>query len=144
MSTHYELAVVGFDGANKRRVTQSPGWEMQPVWSPDGKRFAFLNERSGLLVAEEGLGGRAVYAGSGNVGGALRWSPDGAKILFAASTGGRDSYETTLYVVDVETALQGRTVDALTEIVVTEPFVNVTVGTFSPDGEQVVWAEGGG
>ena len=140
---HYELAIVGLDGDDRPRLPHMPGWDIEGVWSPDGKRFAFLNERSGLLVAEEGLGGRAVYAGSGNVRGALRWSPDGAKILFAAATGGRDSYEKTLYVVDVETALQGRTVDALTEIVVTEPFVNVTVGTFSPDGEQVVWGERG-
>ena len=134
----YELAVVGFDGANKRRLTHKAGWEISPVWSPDGRRFVYLHEQLRLIVAEEGAGERTVY--TGNSGG-LRWSPDGRKGLFRASTGGRDSYETTLYVVDVEAALEGSTADALTEIVVTEPLVRVTLGSFSPDGEQVVWGE---
>ena len=134
----YELAAVGLDGSERRRLTQAPGAELGAVWSPDGRRFAYASDGEGLLVGQEGSAGRRVVslrAGGG------RWSPDGRKLLFAASTGGRDSYETTLYVVEVETALEGRTVDALSAIVVTEPLVNVTVGSFSPDGEQIVWGE---
>ncbi len=142
----HELAVVGFDGADKRRLTHSREPELDPRWSPDGKRFAY--EGGGLRVAEEGSLGRRVFAGRWSnwgygSGDPWRWSPDGTKILLAASpsVSGR---EALLYVVDVETALQRRNADALTRIAVAEPHVSEgALGSFSPDGEQVVWAEGG-
>lgn len=142
----YELAVVALDGASKPNPIRALGSELGVVWSPDGRRFAYVHERDGLVVREEGSGGRVVRRGTVQLelsarAGGLRWSPDGTRILFSAYTGGRDSYETTLYVVDVNTALEAGASAALTAIVVTEPLVNVTVGSFSPDGEQVVWGE---
>ena len=41
----YELATVNIDGTDKRRLTQDPYFEHNPVWSPDGRKIALLDYR---------------------------------------------------------------------------------------------------
>ena len=41
----YELATVNIDGTDKRRLTQDLYFEHNPVWSPDGRKIAFLDYR---------------------------------------------------------------------------------------------------
>ena len=41
-----ELYVVGADGGHLRRLTTSVANEASPTWSPDGKRIAFVSDRS--------------------------------------------------------------------------------------------------
>ncbi len=130
---HYELAVVGFDGANKRRLTYTGGdLELKPVWSPDGTRFAHEQEKEGLVIAEEGSGTHTVLrepvhrdwltAGWGG----LRWSRDGSRVLFTFGS---------LHIVDLETNERVR-IDAPEGGFVKE-------GSFSPDGNHMAWAEAG-
>jgi Tol biopolymer transport system component len=42
-----EIHVMNNDGTGARRLTESPGWDSQPAWSPGGTRIAFASDRSG-------------------------------------------------------------------------------------------------
>jgi TolB protein len=51
-SLNSEIYVVDADGGNLRRLTTSVANEASPTWSPDGKRIAFVSDRSGRNVHE--------------------------------------------------------------------------------------------
>ncbi|MEM1042355.1 MAG: winged helix-turn-helix domain-containing protein [Bacteroidota bacterium] len=77
----------------------STAFDAHPQISPDGRRVAFVSERSGtpqVWVAErDGSRPRAVTDLPGVVG-AARWSPDGTRLAFA-TRGGADA---DVYVID--------------------------------------------
>ena len=96
----YRLYVLNADGSGLRDLTRKlgrsrgpgPGPASDPVWSPDGRKIAFvrLNTRLGVYVVNaDGSGMRnltpkpmgAAYA-------APAWSPDGRKIAFASERDG--------------------------------------------------------
>jgi dipeptidyl aminopeptidase/acylaminoacyl peptidase len=79
---------VASDGSASHQLTQGPGTDNSPRWSPDGKRLAFISNRSGspqVHVLPEG-GGEAAQLGrlSGAVSD-LRWMPDGQALVVTAS-----------------------------------------------------------
>ncbi len=42
-----EIYVMDANGANQTRLTNNVGWDLDPAWSPDGKKIAFDTERDG-------------------------------------------------------------------------------------------------
>jgi TolB protein len=78
-----DVFAVGLDGRPECRVIASPGNDQSPSWSPDGRRFAYLNqaiEESRILVADaDGANARQIT----DVGRwfAPQWSPDGLHVL---------------------------------------------------------------
>ncbi len=42
-----EIYVMDANGDNQRRLTNSPGQDSAPAWSPDGQRIAFYSAREG-------------------------------------------------------------------------------------------------
>jgi Tol biopolymer transport system component len=76
---HEHVYVVGADGKDTRRVTDSAMDDDRPSWSPDGRRLVF--SREGALFVAPAAGGKAHRLGHGF--GEARdpaWSPDGKLI----------------------------------------------------------------
>lgn len=79
--------VVSTTGGAPTQLTQS-GHDSSPVWSPDGRRIAFLSSRSGetqvyLLPLEGGEAQRLTKLSTG--ADLVKWSPDGKTIAFTSS-----------------------------------------------------------
>ena len=96
-----------------------------PSWSPDGEKIAF-----GVWIIDAGDNTEKKRLIDINAGSLLAWSRDGKKVAFA-DTG-------SIYIVDVQIALNGDTKDAL------KPIVNKAVYasdlSWSPDGKQLFFS----
>jgi dipeptidyl aminopeptidase/acylaminoacyl peptidase len=91
---HEDVYVVSPDGSGLRRLTDDPGADFDPSWSPDGRRIAYRHEGGGGDASAE------IYVMNAN--GSQKhnltrrpgqdhspaWSPDGRRIAFASVRGG--------------------------------------------------------
>lgn len=87
-----ELYLLNRRGKIARRLTASPGIDLSPCFSPDGRQVAFVSNRQGnpqiyLISSQGGPARRLTFSGSYNVSPA--WSPDGDRIAYASRQGGR-------------------------------------------------------
>ncbi len=83
---HAEIYVVRSDGSGLKRLTHSAsGVSHDPIWSPDGRKIAFMHfpEASLWVMNRDGSGQRLVGESEAGLPAAtFAWSPDGTKILF--------------------------------------------------------------
>ena len=82
-----EIYVADWNGRNSRRVTQSRGVDISPVWNPrTGRELAFVSDRSGTpqiyIMDAEGTDVRRIIQDGGSAQNPS-WSPDGQNIAFA-------------------------------------------------------------
>lgn len=78
------------EGGKATVLTSGPAWEVRPVWSPDGRRIAFISDRTGtdevFVMAADGSG-KVTQVTSGKVGGleglvqAVEWTPDSRAVV---------------------------------------------------------------
>ncbi|MCI0486216.1 MAG: S9 family peptidase [Blastocatellia bacterium] len=79
------LWIVDVEGTRVRELTHGNWRDSSPVWSPDGKRLAFLSNRDGttqLHVLWVDTRDVAQLTHLERSPGGLRWSPDGKQIAF--------------------------------------------------------------
>jgi Tol biopolymer transport system component len=82
---HMELYVVNFNGTGMKRLTDSPGYDAEGSYSPDGKQIVFTSSRDGdpdiYVMDADGSNVRQVTNTAGYDGGPF-FSPDGKWIIF--------------------------------------------------------------
>jgi dipeptidyl aminopeptidase/acylaminoacyl peptidase len=79
------LWIVDVDGTRIRELTSGSWRDSSPVWSPDGKRIAFLSDRDGtnqLHILWVDTREVAQLTHLERAPGGLQWSPDGKQIAF--------------------------------------------------------------
>jgi Tol biopolymer transport system component len=86
--------IVDAAGGEPRRFTAGPRRDVEPRWSPDGTRLAFLSERTPkeklqLYVMPADGGEPTRLTSLENGAGSLAWSPDGARLAFVSPVGGQ-------------------------------------------------------
>ncbi len=85
-----EIHVINPDGSGQRRLTRNTVGDSHPVWSPDGRRIAFVSNSQVCVMNADGSGQRRLTRnGARNF--APAWSPDGQRIAFERRVG-REKY----------------------------------------------------
>ena len=87
---NYEIYVMDADGGNRENLSKHPVDDMDPDWSPDGTKIAFVSNRSGgtqIHIMDAG-GKKPIRLTDGpQVKRHPDWSPDGGKIVFTVGAG---------------------------------------------------------
>ena len=130
--THAEIFVMDADGGNQERLTNNRARDVDPTWSPDRTKIAFVSDRNdGLLqiYVMDAHGKRTIQLTAGpQEKRDLDWSPDGKKIAFT-SWKGRDRQNPRIMVMDED----GNNAFKLTD---------GEAPSWSPDGRRVAFTSG--
>lgn len=120
-----EICVLRLGEAQPVNITNNPGQDYDPAWSPAGGVIAFVSERDGApaiyLMNEDGTGQRRVAPGVSPV-----WSPDGTKLAFAHLQDG--NYD--IYVMNADGSNETR--------LTTNPARDASPA-WSPDGTKIAF-----
>jgi len=104
-----DIYVVSADGTGKTQLTDDPGWEEHPSWSPDGSRIAYVVYPEGSLYGHDATLWIMNADGSGKVQlskGAARgyhpaWSSDGTQIAYTGRTQ-KQAYAEAVFVMNAD------------------------------------------
>ena len=132
--TNADIFVVRADGTHLKQLTDTPGWEEHPSWSPDGKRIvynvgsnSFPREDPSVWVMNADGSGRARLT----KGYQPHWSPDGERIVFTRFLG-PPKYDVILVM----------NADGSDVRLVTQRLTGQAHPSWTPDGRRVLFADG--
>jgi len=120
------------DGSELRRLTDTPGYDAEGSYSPDGKQIVFCSQRDGNLelwiMDADGANPRKLTNAPGCYNGGPFFSPDGKRVIFRADRQRKD--ELQIFVIDAD----GTGERQLTDIagVAWAPY-------WHPDGKHIIY-----
>ena len=138
------------DSGDALQLTDGPGLDYQPDWSPDGRRVAYASYADGALeirVLDLASGRSSAVTHNGAVNLEPRWSPDGRRLLFVSTVGTGHFH---LYVVNIGTdsvgAPQALTRDAKSTLrrYYYSAFDHEINPSWSPDGREILYVSNRG
>lgn len=101
---NYDLFVADADGRDPVRLTTEPGVDLQPVWTPDGRRIVFVSGRGGprqlYVMHADGSGVRALTSLPGGAG-EPAIAPDGKTVAFTGFAAGAEG-QSDIYVIPID------------------------------------------
>lgn len=129
-----EIYIMKSDGSELRRLTNTPGYDGGPFFSPDGKklcwrRFSEKGDTAEIITMDISSGEETQLTSIGALSWAPYFHPSGEYLIFATNKHGFGNFE--LYLVDAE----GRKEPV--RVTSTEGFDGLP--TFRPDGKILSW-----
>jgi Tol biopolymer transport system component len=131
-----DIFIMNSDGSNVRQLTNTPGYDGGPFFSPDGKRICWRRfSKDGLLAEIYTMnidGSDVQQLTKMNV---MSWAPfyhpSGDYIVFTTNKHGFNNFE--LYIVDADP----NAVSSPVRVTSTDGFDGLA--SFTPDGNQLTW-----
>jgi Tol biopolymer transport system component len=126
----WDIYVMNADGTDQMQLTNDPSSELEPSWSPDGTRIAFISDRNGenfdiYVMNADGSNVTQLTNDSANEFGPT-WSPDGNQIVFNSDANGN----VQLFMISI---------DGSNLVQLTEDSSNSAYADWSPDGKRIVF-----
>jgi TolB protein len=126
----WDIFVMNVDGSHQIQLTKDPSNELEPSWSPDGTRVAFISDRNGqnfdiYVMDADGSDVTQLTNDSANEFGPV-WSPDGTQIVFNSDRNGN----VQLFIISI---------DGSNLMQLTKDASNSAYADWSRDGKRIVF-----
>ncbi|NJP06644.1 MAG: hypothetical protein HC837_13945 [Chloroflexaceae bacterium] len=137
--SNFEIYVMQANGTNLVNITNNPWDDWHPVWSPDGRRIAFISNRDGqnehndiYIMNSDGSEMRMLTNNEpGTFFNSPDWSPDGTRLAFGLGQAQAGVETFDIYVM----TLDGAELINLTR----DPTSFNGHPTWSPDGKRIAF-----